>query len=199
VTAFQVGFNCTWAYGQSVPKSLLGIPLSFVEIGKRPNFGLNSIVVVPRVEDGGRFVRLTIERGFLTREFLRAFTSGPRGSEEHAFFSYGVEAVLRKRELILTIHPGVALHLRDGTPTDPAYRTFASSSVTIKLAEFEGKAYVTTSPDEVRSKANDVFVALFGKRGKEERVLKLKDGSALIIGQPTSEDDFPPKFMPRVE
>src|SRR6266481_264047 len=74
--ALQVGLSCSWANDQSVPKSLLGIPLSFIEIDKRPTFGLNSIVVVPRVENGGRFVLLAIDRRYLKEEFLRDFTVG---------------------------------------------------------------------------------------------------------------------------
>jgi len=195
--ALQLAHGSSWA--DEPPQSLLGIPLSFIELPKRQNLGLNSIILVPRNENGGQLVVLNIDRRFLSKEFGQdLFSPEAKGSKDHPFLGNGIEAILQRHQLVLKIHPGVALHLRDGLPSDPSYKTFTSPP-RISVGSVLGRAYVSTDAGDVRSKAGHIFIALLGKRGSEERVIKLSDGSTLIIGQPVTEDDFPPKFNPRSE
>jgi hypothetical protein len=185
---------------EELPKTLLGIPMEFKKLQSKGNLKLHTILVIPRTEEGGQFVVLSIDRLDLTVLFLENFFSpGSNWFRSHPFGSNGVEATLGKKEVRLKIHPGVALHLRQGIPNNPQFKTFATDKVRVRVVESRGVAYVSVRSKEVKVRAGNLYAVLFGKSAKNQKGQILPGGDRLFIGEPIGENDFPPVFVPQVE
>lgn len=135
----------------------------------------------------------------LTDEFILLFFH-PEGEflrRTHPFAARGVEAVLTRNELILLVHSGVTLHLRNDVPTWPWFRTFRNDDVIGVVKLVVGNFLVSRDRDTIREKLGDVWVhnSVFQRCVVGVNCFQRADGSYTGSGTIA---DLVPVFPPRV-
>lgn len=121
---------------------LLPNELAFDRVVEGQDLALNSVVVMPRLTDGGsltiEFRRSDLQEAFVRRFF---FDSDPKILKRHPFAREGIEAILTDERLILNLYPGVSLHLRNDMEYAADFETFINSHVTGKVSSVEGEVF----------------------------------------------------------
>lgn len=164
---------------------------------------LNSAIVTPPAGADGRLV-MVFRRSDLEEEFIRAFFFDPdsRERKRHPFAAQGVEAVLTKDSLILTVHAGANMHFRNDMESSPDYRTFISDDIVGRVIEVEGNIQYSDDTKIIREKLKNIFTFtnyfdyhFANIEGVEYR--RRQDGS-LILEVPPGTELPPKKYPPRV-
>lgn len=164
---------------------LLPGELTFDKAIEGQEIPLNTAIVMPSVGEQGL---LTIEfmRADLDKDFVQALFYGgdARARAHHPFAHLGIEAVLTDERLILNIHPGVVLHLREDMDRSRSYKTFANPDSTGKITSVSGEVYCSVDPDFSKIKLHAFYVSISaGAVGSETpgaTVTRKPDGSREI-------------------
>jgi hypothetical protein len=150
---------------------------------------------------------LTIEfrRAHLQEPFVRGFFLGEDKSvrKNHPFASPGIEAILTDKRLILNIHSGVVLHLRNGMSQFQGYETFVDENVKGRVTEVEGNVFSSSDSEYINIKLGDYYVSTFPSLDinlmRPGSVKQQPDGS-YIITDPLKgyEGKLPVRYPPKV-
>lgn len=164
---------------------------------------LNSAIVTPPPGEDGRLV-MVFRRSDIEEQFIRAFffDADSRERKLHPFAAQGVEAVLTKDSLFLTVHAGANMHFRNDMESFPDYTTFISEDVVGRVIEVEGNIQYSNDTNIIREKLKNIFTFTHYSddyftniEGVEYR--QRQDGSVFLVVPPGTE--LPPKkYPPRV-
>lgn len=165
---------------------------------------LHSAIVTPPPGEHGRLV-IGFRRSDLEEQFIRAFffDADSRERKQHPFAAQGVEAVLTKDSLFLTVHAGANMHFRNDMESFPDYRTFISEDVVGRVIEVEGNIQYSDDTNLIRRKLKDIFTFTHYSDGYFANIegveyRQRQDGSVVLVVPPGTE--LPPKtYPPRVE
>lgn len=118
----------------------------------------NSAIVMPELGKEGRLV-MAFRRSDLEARFVLGFFFEKDSDEVnlHPFASPGVESVLTKDQLILTVHEGVTMHFRGDMESARNYQTFVNDKVVGRVIEVQGSVKYSDDRDIIRNKLRDVF------------------------------------------
>lgn len=163
----------------------------------------NSAIVMPHLGEEGRLV-MAFHRADLEKAFVQGFFFDGDSSEleSHPFASPGIETLLTKEQLIITVHEGVIMHFRGDMKSSRSYRTFVNDEVFGRVLEVHGIVKYSDDRVVIRDKLKDIFTfAVYTEdylRKIEGYTFKtLEDGT--IIGVPPPGLELPPKkYPPRV-
>ncbi len=182
---------------QWIPRDYFGVALDVSKAKNGDRVPLGIIIFTPLPSREG-YVQLEFPRSAVSKEFLDEFFlhRSNRLRSLHPFWQRGVESILTKKSLIVRLHFGVVLHLRNDIPNYPDYRTFAVENPQAKLVTFGHETYLGKPKTSEVEELREFFIAL---RPKE----CLPDGPELP-GRPTSYtcppgEHFPKMYEPRVE
>jgi hypothetical protein len=164
---------------------------------------LHSVIVSPSYarSDPSDFIAvINFRRAELTSEFLdRFFDPANRDIRViHPFAARGVEAVLTANDLIVIVHRGVALHLRNDVQFFPQFRTFRSDEVVGAVTFVKGDFLISRDQATVERRLTDFWTMYFGPNlrcGPGDGCIRGKDGS---YSGSFSEAELPGLFPPRV-
>ncbi len=163
---------------------------------------LNTAIVMPTIGDDEEAL-LTIE--FRRSDFQEAFIRGLFFGEDsnlvsHPLANLGIETILTNERVILTTHPGVRLHLRNGTEALPNYKTFASDDIVGRITAVSGEVFVSSDPLWTKIRLYHFYVLVWSEvRGDhpDARFEKQSDGS-IVITVPADTLRSPERYPPRV-
>jgi hypothetical protein len=171
---------------------------------------LHSVILAPAYQrsEGSdtseAIATIYFNRNDLTREFLQKFFDPDDAVIRvmHLFASRGVETVLTKDKLLVTLHPGIALHLRNDVQFYPDFRTFREVTTTGTVTYVKGEFLVSRDQGVIMQNLADVWTLIIGPRypcilGKN--CFKAKDGSYYGTVDLNQKTALPPYFPPRVE
>jgi hypothetical protein len=164
---------------------------------------LNSVIVSPSYERADPFDRIAVvnfRRADLTSDFVDRFFDPTNRDIRviHPFAARGVEAVLTANELIIIIHRGVALHLRNDVQFFPQFRTFRSDGAVGAVTFVNGDFLISRDQVTVERRLTDFWTMYFGPNlrcGPGDGCVRGKDGS---YSGSFSEAELPGLFPPRV-
>lgn len=163
----------------------------------------NGAIVMPLLGEEGRLV-MAFDRADLEKAFVQGFFFDWDSSEleSHPFASPGIETLLTKEQLIITVHEGVIMHFRGDMKSSRSYRTFVNDEVIGRVMEVQGIVKYSDDQVIIRDKLKDIFTFAVHTedylRQIEGYTFKtLEDGT--IIGVPPPGLELPPKkYPPRV-
>lgn len=164
---------------------------------------LNTVIVMPSLEqDEEALLRIEFDRSDLGQDFIRGFFygDGPDFLRSHPFGELGIEPVLTDSRLILLLHAGVLLHLRDGLEDWPIFRTFASKQALGRIAAVSGEVYLSSEPDWARIKLGHFYASALASLSADHpatSTIELEDGS-LMVSAPPEAYRYPRRYVPRV-
>lgn len=184
------------------PEELFDVPLKFHPLNVNINIPLHSVIIMPSLREEG-FLSIEFPRAELEEKFIRdLFYKGDRNVVKiHPFAHGGIEAILTRDKLVLNIHSGVILHLRNDMNFFPNYKTFKSEKVNGRVTEAKGKVLCSFDHLLIKERLNNVFVWGIGPSAStkpETRVYKQPDGSYMIIMPFDEKTDFPPEYPPKI-
>jgi hypothetical protein len=164
---------------------------------------LNSVIVSPsyeRSDPSDRIAVVNFRRADLTSDFVdRLFDPTNRDIRViHPFAARGVEAVLTANELIILIHRGVGLHLRNDVQFFPGFRTFRADDVVGIVTFVNAEFLISRDQGIVERRLGDFWTMYFGPNlrcGPGDACVRGKDGS---YSGSFSEAQVPAQFPPRV-
>jgi hypothetical protein len=166
---------------------------------------LHSVIEMPSISEVAfvsiEFPRSELEDQFVKDMFYRTDYDVVGGA--HPFSSNGIEPVLTKDKLILNIHSGVILHLRNDMILSPNYKTFKNDKIKGVVTEVRGNVLWSCEHCLIRKRLENVFVMfkdantglLNPKPGT--KIIKNPDGSTTII-TPYTGIQVPPRYLPRI-
>lgn len=163
----------------------------------------NSAIVMPLLGEGGRLV-MAFHRADLEKAFVQGFFFDRDSSEleSHPFASVGIETLLTKEQLIITVHEGVIMHFRGDMKSSRSYRTFVNDEVFGRVMEVQGIVKYSDDQVIIRDKLKDVFTfavytGAYLRQIEGFTFKTLEDGT--IIGVPPPGLELPhKKYPPRV-
>ena len=170
---------------------------------------LHSVILAPRYEKskGGMeseaLATISFNYNDLTNEFVTKFFNPDDTVIRilHLFAARGVEAVLTKDNLQVTLHPGIAFHLRNDVHFYPEFRTFRDLNIRGTVTRLSGEFLISRDQDVIMQKLADVWTLIISGHpcilGKN--CFKAADGSYYGTVDRRREADLPPYFPPRVE
>ncbi len=163
---------------------------------------LHSLVAGPAYDKSNHteaLLSIHFRREDLTSEFeLSFFDPGNRDIRLlHPFAARGLEAILTGNELILLVHSGVMLHLRNDVPGSPSFRTFRSDSVVGVVRLIAGEFLISRDRNTIREKLSHLWTRnrMRQRCDAQSDCVRTPDGG--ITGS-IGESDRPPLFPPRV-
>jgi hypothetical protein len=164
---------------------------------------LNSVIVSPdyeRSDPSDRIAVVNFRRTDLTSDFVdRFFDPANRDIRViHPFAARGVEAVLTANELIIIIHRGVALHLRNDVQFFSGFRTFRTDDAVGTVTFVNGDFLISRDRTIVEQRLADFWTMYFGPNlrcGPGDGCVRGKDGS---YSGSFSEAELPVHLPPRV-
>ena len=179
---------------------LQGKTLKFINLKTGMNISLNSIIVMTSISDES-FLSIEFPRTMLTNKFIEDlfYHKDQNIMTLHPFAKNGIEAILIKDKLVLNIHSGVVLHLRNDIKYFPNYKTFKSGNVTGKVTKIKGKVFSSFDHLLIKEKLKDIFIQWKGPRFStkpDTKEYRLNDGSYRIL-MPKDKSDIPPKYPPK--
>lgn len=164
---------------------------------------LNTAIVMPVIDDDEEAL-LTIEfrRSDFQEAFIRGFFFGedPDLVESHPLAYWEIEPILTDERVILTIHPGAHLHLRNGTESLPNYKTFANDDIVGRITAVSGEVFVSSDPLWTKIRLYDFYVSVASEVRRDNpyaRFEEQSDGST-VITVPADALRFPERYPSRV-
>lgn len=175
--------------------------LKFHKVRQGQSLVLNSVIVMPALGEEGsltiEFQRSDVEEGFIRGLF---FGEDTNIENVHPFAGNGIEALLTNQRLILRVHSGVVLHLRNDMKYFPNFKTFIDENVVGQVTGVAGDVSYSSDRESIRKKLFDVFVQYRGPasdRVPGTTVRRLPDGS--YEGTfPSDVPVIPSRYPPRV-
>lgn len=129
--------------GPLIPHVIHGVRLDIRKANDGDLIPLGIVIYTPPPTQDG-YVQLEFPRATLSKQFLNEFfldrTSGVR--KVHPFAQREVESILTKNSLIVRLHLGVILHLRNDIPNSPNYKTFSVDNPRARLATLGHETYL---------------------------------------------------------
>jgi hypothetical protein len=126
-----------------IPRTYRGVPLDIRKASNGDRVPLGTIIYTPPPTQEG-YVQLEFPREILSKGFVDEFflnrSSGLRSV--HPFSQRGMESILTKNSLIIRLHLGVILHLRNDIPNSPDYKTFSVDNPRARLVTFGHETYL---------------------------------------------------------
>ncbi|HYA15636.1 MAG TPA: hypothetical protein VEF33_14965, partial [Syntrophales bacterium] len=161
---------------------------------------------MPGVNEDG-FLSIEFPRSEVTDQFIRDMFYGRDNDVvgSHPFSANGIEPILTRDKLILNIHSGVSIHLRNDMTFYPHYKTFRSEKIRGVVKEVRGNVLWSCEHSLIKEKLENMFVMfqhahidlLNPKPGT--KIIKNPDGSTSIIASGGLKDmGIPPKYFPRI-
>lgn len=187
-------------YYDDDPNGYFGAPpneLQFAKVVVGKEIVLNSAIFVPlKPAEGGltiEFRRSDLEEAFIQDLF---FGQGNDVTHLHPFARLGMEATLTDERLILSIHPGVILHLRNDIKGFPRYKTFFNEDIVGRVTDVRGDVYYSADQGKIKKGLGSVYISFVGPT-PGAKLVRLPDGSIAIIPPPGVQYG-PAKYPPRV-
>lgn len=160
---------------------------------------LGVVVITPIPSEEG-YIDLEFPRAAFSKAFLDEFFYKKNQFllKRHPFSQRGVEAILTDRTLLVRLHFGVILHVRDDIPGDPTYQTFQEGKkVRARLRTYSSAPQIGKPKPIDTPELRAFFIAWQGdKCGPESIRKKLPDGSIELECKPG--EHFPKLYEPRV-
>jgi len=178
-----------------IPHTIHGVRLDIRKANDGDLVPLSTIIYTPRPTQEG-YVQLEFPRESLSKEFLDEFflnrSSGLRSV--HPFSQTGVESILTKNSLIVRLHLGVILHLRNDIPNAPGYKTFSVNSPRARLSTFGHETYIGSPKISDIGGLRGFFLALRPKECVAENPQSPRGPKICPQGE-----YFPKMYEPRIE
>jgi len=196
--------------GQNIPRVCSQVTsdicLNLLPLKVGTQIPLHSLIEMPSLNEDAflsiEFPRSALEDQFVKDMFYR-LDYDIIGA--HPFSSNGIEPVLTRDKLILNIHSGVILHLRNDMILSPTYKTFRNEKIKGVVEEVRGNVLWSCEHSLIKEKLENMFVMfqhahidlLNPKPGT--KIIKNPDGSTSIIAPGGLKDmGIPPKYFPRI-
>jgi len=181
---------------------LRGQSLKFYTLKNEMDVYLHSIIVMPSIEQEG-FLSIEFPRKMLTDKFIKDmfYEKNRNVLNIHPFSDNGIEPILTRDKLILNIHNGVILHLRNDMQFFPKYKTFKSERVAGRVTQVKGNIFYSSDHQVIRRKLSDVYVWWIGPGSETKhgsKLYKQPDGSYVVIMPFDKKTDIPPKYPPKI-
>ena len=132
----------------------------FVKAAAGSEISLHSLIVMPSFPHKNGMLTFEFKRSDLREAFIQDFffRKDPNVNIGHPFAYVGVESNLTDNRLILKLHPGVLLHLRNGMESSPDYKTFKNANVTGKITKVSGDVFYSSDPT-IKSRLSAFYAA----------------------------------------
>ncbi len=178
---------------QSIPRTYHGVRLQISKARSVDRIPLGTVIFTPLPSEEG-YVQLEFPRNAVSKEFLEEFFLSPsswvRGA--HPFSQRGIESILTKDSLIVRLHFGVVLHLRNDMPGMPDYKTFSAKNPQARLVTFGHETYLGKPKTPKAGTLQEFFVA-----GRAKECVQDAARSLAYTCQPG--EYFPQMYRPRIE
>lgn len=191
----------------SIISRLLPNELEFDRATEGQTVSLHSLFVI-RTDDDNASLTIEFRRSDLQESFIQGlfFDRNAELLNRHPFSHPGIEAILTDERLILNIHPGVTLHLREGLK--PAngienfldFKTFINSNPTGKITKVVGMVFHSSDHEYIRMRLHDFYVSRWislDKLAKDSKATRTPDGG-YQFSVPVENIEVPPSYAPRI-
>ena len=150
--------------GPLIPRIIPGVRLEIKKGNDCDLIPLGTVIYTPPPTQEG-YVQLEFPREILSRRFLDEFFLDRTNSVRrvHPFSQRGVESILTKNSLVIRLHLGVILHLRNDIPNSPDYKTFSVGNPRARLATFGHETYLGKPKTSDIGRLGEFFFTLLPK------------------------------------
>jgi hypothetical protein len=177
------------------PYSLGAKCLDFKPLSPGSVLPVGSIVYLPITDQGGALA-LSIDRSFLSKQFLNDLFERPVDDvlANHQLAQKGIVLALSPARLQITIYPSVIVSLRSDILGHPRYRSFVGQPI-FTVERVPTKAFASTDLDRISTAFSDVFIQ-YMMRWNSSTTKVLPDGQTQITGN--ASEILPPRQLPSI-
>lgn len=181
----------------SIPHIYHGVALDVSKAKNGDYVSLGTIIFTPTPSQDG-YVQLEFPRNIVSNKFIDDLfqKSSMHIRSLHPFWQRGVESILTKNSLIVRLHFGVVLHLRNDMPNFPDYKTFIVENPQAKLVTFGHETYLGTPKASDGRSLKEFFLAWRPNECVSEDP-RLPSGPVTYSCLPG--EYFPQLYEPRIE
>lgn len=201
----QTSFNAEFG------EFLKGKTLAVNEVYAGMKIPMNSILTVPWAEEPEKLgsknsITIAFKRDEVDLVFLKSLFDKHNVGGSLPFAARGMETVLTRDFLKVTLHEGVFIHLRPDLPGPAGNRILVSDTVVGVVTEVHGKALVSSERVIIRERFADAWTG-FQPYGRPipcvlgKNCSRNPDGTVSIHIDPTEQTQwkFPHVYTPRIQ